>query len=280
MDIFDARACQLGAGPYFDDRTGRAGWVDVAGRRVLWRDVESGEVGEIPTPAEVSAAVPRTNGGLVLLLAEGPALADPDGTLHVLDPYDDPEPGVLVRCNDAKADPAGRLWFGTMSRDLSTPRAALYTLEPGTVTPRKVLDGVTVSNGLGWHGTRMYYTDTLTDRIDVFDYDPATGAIEGRRPFAELRHPDGLCVDADGAVWVAMFGAGTVRRYTPDGALEREITVPTPQTTSCAFIGPAYDTLIVTTAARGEHRETPGAGVTYQRRFSDVVGTPADRFAG
>jgi sugar lactone lactonase YvrE len=280
MDLFDGRACKLGEGPYYDDRTGRAGWVDVFGRRVLWRDVESGETGEIPTPSEVSAAVPRTNGGLALLLAEGPALADPDGTLHVLDPYDDPEPGVLVRTNDAKADPAGRLWFGTMSRDTSTPRGALYRLDPGTTTPKRVLSDVIISNGLGWHGSLMYYVDSLTDRIDVFDYDAATGEIAGRRPFATLPRPDGLCVDADGGVWVAMFGAGLVRRYTSDGAIEREVKVPTPQTTSCAFIGPAFDTLIITTAARRESKGVAGAGVTYQRRFTDVVGTPVDRYAG
>lgn len=279
MDIFDDRPCQLGEGPYYDDRTGRAGWVDVVGRRVLWRELESGQTGEIPAPSEVSAVIPRTNGGLVLLLAEGPALADPDGTLHVLDPYDDPEPGVLVRSNDGKADPAGRLWFGTLSRDLRTPRGALYVLEPGTTTPRRVLSDVTVSNGLGWHGTRMYYVDTMTNQIDVFDYDQASGNIEGRRRFASLRYPDGLCVDAEGGVWVAMFGEGMVRRYTPDGEIDREISVPTPQTTSCAFIGPAYDTLIVTTAARGELEGVAGAGVTYRRRFTDVAGTPADRYA-
>lgn len=279
MDIFDDRVCKLGEGPYYDDRTGRAGWVDVVGRRVLWRDVESGDTGEIPAPSEVSAAVPRTNGGLVLLLAEGPVLADPDGTLHVLDPYDDPEPGVLVRANDAKADPAGRLWFGTMSRDLSTPRGALYRLDPGTTTPRRILSGVICSNGLGWHGSLMYYADTLTNRIDVFDYDEATGAVAGRRPFASLEHPDGFCVDAEGAVWVALYGAGLIRRYTPDGAVDRELKVPAPQTTSCAFIGPRFDTLIITTGARGASKGVGGAGVTYQQRFTDVVGTAPDRYA-
>jgi sugar lactone lactonase YvrE len=279
MDIFDDRPCKLGEGPYYDDRTGRAGWVDVVGRRVLWRELESGLTGEIPAPSEVSAVVPRTNGGLVLLLAEGPALADPDGTLHVLDPYDDPEPGVLVRCNDAKADPTGRLWFGTLSRDMSTPRGALYVLEPGSTTPKRVLSDVTVSNGLGWHGTRMYYVDTMTNQIDVFDYDQATGSIEGRRRFASLQYPDGMCVDAEGGVWVAMFGEGKVRRYTPDGEVERELTVPTPQVTSCAFVGPGYHTLIITTAARGEFKGAPGAGVTYQRRITDVAGTPTDRYA-
>jgi sugar lactone lactonase YvrE len=279
MDIFDDRVCGLGEGPYYDDRTGRAGWVDVRHRRVLWRDVATGETGEIPVDAEVSAVVPRANGGFVLVLAEGPALADPDGTLHVLDPYDDPAPGVDVRSNDAKADPAGRLWFGTLSRDLSTPRGALYRLDPGATRPVRVLSDIAVSNGLGWSGSRMYYVDTITNQIDVFDYDVETGSIEGRRPFASLPYPDGLCVDAEGCVWVAMFNAGAVRRYTPDGSLDRELAVPTPQTTSCAFVGPDYDTLIITTAARGPAKGTPAAGLTYAHTFTDAHGLPPHRFA-
>jgi sugar lactone lactonase YvrE len=280
VEIFDDRVCRLGEGPYYDDRTGRAGWVDVGGHRVLWRDIDTGEIGEIPAPAEVSAAVPRTNGGFVFLLAEGPTLVDPDGTLHVLAPYDDPEAGVALRCNDAKADPAGRLWFGTMSRDLTTPRGALYRLDPGATAGERVLSGITVSNGLGWHGSRMYYVDTVTNQIDLFDYDELTGDIDGRRPFASLRHPDGLCVDAEGCVWVAMWGGGAVRRYTPDGHIDRELTVPAPQTTSCAFVGASLDRLIVTTAAEGRSRGLPGAGLTYVENISDVVGRPADRFAG
>ena len=280
MDIFDDRVCGLGEGPYYDDRTGRAGWVDVRHRKVLWRDVASGETGEIPVEAEVSAVVPRGNGGFVLVQAEGPALADPSlGDPSPGYPYDDPAPGVDVRSNDAKADPAGRLWFGTLSRDLSTPRGALYRLDPGTTQPVRVLSDVTISNGLGWSGSRMYYVDTVTNQIDVFDYDAATGSVSGRRPFASLPYPDGLCVDAEGCVWVAMFNEGAVRRYTPDGALDRELKVPTPQTTSCAFVGPDYDTLIITTAARGPAKGTPGAGLTYGQTFTDVKGLPPDRFA-
>lgn len=280
MEIFDDRVCDLAEAPWYDERTGRVGWVDIIGRRVLWRDLTSGETGQTSTSDEVSAAVPRANGGLVLLFATGPVLADPDGTLTPLDPYDDPEPGVGVRTNDAKADPGGRVWFGTMARDHTTPRGALYRLDPGRSVPVRVLSGITISNGLGWSGDRMYYVDSPTNRIDVFDYDPATGEIGDRRTFVELPKPDGLCIDAEGYIWVAVWGTGTLRRYAPDGRVDRELTVPTPQVTSCAFAGPDYRTLIITTGAEFGLRGTPGAGLVYVEQLSDVAGRPVDRFAG
>jgi len=280
VEIFDQRVSELAEAPWYDERTGRVVWVDIIGRRVLWRDMASGETGDTPTSDEVSAVVPRAGGGLVLLLATGPVLADGDDTMTTIDPYDDPERGVAVRTNDAKADPSGRLWFGTMARDMTTPRAALYRLDPGTTTPVRVVSGITLSNGLGWSDDRMYYVDTPTHRIDVFTYDAATGAIADRRPFAEVPKPDGLCVDAEGYVWVAVWGTGTLRRYAPDGRIDRELTVPTPQVTSCAFAGPDYQTLIVTTGAEFDGHGAPGAGLVYVEPMDDVVGRPVDRFAG
>jgi len=280
VEIFDERVSELAEAPWYDERTGRVWWVDIVGRRVLWRDVASGESGEMPTAEEVSAAVPRAGGGLVLLLASRLVLADADGTLTPLEPYDDPEPGVAVRTNDAKADPAGRLWFGTMARDHKTPRGALYRLDPGSTAPVRVVSGIAISNGLGWWGDRMYYVDSPTNRIDMFTYDEATGEIGDRRTFVEVPKPDGLCVDAEGHVWVAVWGSGTVRRYTPDGRLDRELTVPTPQVTSCTFAGPDYRTLIITTGAEFGLYGTPGAGLVYVERLADVAGRPVDRFAG
>jgi sugar lactone lactonase YvrE len=206
-------------------------------------------------------------------------LVDRDGTLTALDPYHDPEPGVAVRANDAKADPAGRLWFGTMARDLTTPRGALYRLDPGASAARRVVSGVTISNGLGWSGDRMYYADSPTNRVDVFTYDAATGEIGDRRPFVAVPSPDGLCVDVVGHVWVAVWGMGVLRRYTPDGDLDRELAVPTPQVTSCAFVGPDHRDLVITTGAEFDAHGQPGAGLVYTEQV-DVAGCPVDRFAG
>jgi sugar lactone lactonase YvrE len=132
----------------------------------------------------------------------------------------------------------------------------LYRLDSGCALTT-VLKGVTVSNGLGWSpdGTRMYYVDSPTKRIDMFDYEPATGEARGRRRFADLSafdgFPDGLTVDADGCVWVAIWGGGVLRRLAPDGTQDAVLQVPVSQPTSCAFGGPGMTDLYITTAQAG-----------------------------
>jgi sugar lactone lactonase YvrE len=160
-----------------------------------------------------------------------------------------------VRFNDASVDPAGRVWVGSMDIKEKDPLGTLYRLDTGgTLTP--VVKGATVSNGIGWSpdGTRMYYNDSPLRRIDMFDYDQATGEAFGGRMFADLSgadgFPDGLTVDADGYVWVAMFAGGALRRFTPAGRQDAVLPLPVSQPTSCAFGGPGMADLFVTTAYR------------------------------
>lgn len=295
VEVLDGRVCRLGEGPFYDERSRRMVWVDILGRRILWRSLGTGETGELSTAEHVGAAVPREGGGLVLCLPDGPALLDPDGTLRPLGSFVDadvaagrpPSPaGPKVRANDAKADPRGRLWLGTMAYDETPGAGALYRLDPGATAPVRVVDGVTISNGLGWSpdGGTMYYIDTPTRQIDAFAYHLSTGDLGERRVFAELPRdtgfPDGACVDADGALWVAFWGGGAVRRFTPDGAVDRVVEVGTPLVTSCAFAGDDFDLLVITTAAGSDGRSAPGAGLTYADRPDGIFGRPVDRFAG
>jgi sugar lactone lactonase YvrE len=310
IEVFDDRVCRLGEGPHYDERTGVVWWVDILSCRQLWRNVRTAETGELPTTGHVGAAVPRTGGGFVLCLPDGPVLADPDRVITPLGGYseadleaaaggpDNPPGGTVepphrataLRSNDAKADPAGRLWLGTMAYDETPGAGALYRLDPGAARPVRVLTGVTISNGLGWSpgGELMYYVDTPTGRIDMFDYDLATGELANRRTLAEIDEadgfPDGLCTDAEGGVWVALWGGGAVRRYLPDGRLDRVVEVGTPNVTSCAFAASdggadRLDLLVITTAA-GKETGEPGAGQTYLYRPGDVVGLPVHRFGG
>lgn len=270
--IFDPRECQLGEGPHYDERTGRVWWVDILGRRVLWRSFdEPDNIGEIATPAHVGAAVPRRNGGMVACVPSGAIGIDEAGIWHELARY--PVVRESVRSNDAKADPQGRLWLGTMSYDEGTGEGALYRLDPGSEAPVTVLPHVTVSNGLGWSrdGSTMYYIDSPTGRVDAYEFDTAAGALGERRTFATIEEgvPDGMCVDAQGGVWVAVWNGSRVQRHRPDGSLDRVLRLPVPKVTSCAFAGPELSTLIVTTV-----------GQTYAFEIEDVTGLPADRFAG
>ncbi|WP_328941279.1 SMP-30/gluconolactonase/LRE family protein [Streptomyces sp. NBC_00250] len=177
-----------------------------------------------------------------------------------------PEDGLPRRMNDAAVDPAGRLLAGTMAYDESPGAGALYRLDgDGLAT---LLESVTISNGLGWSpdGTLLYYADSPTGRVDVFAYDTTTGTLSGRRPFAVLDRgvPDGLTVDAEGRVWVAVWGGGEVLAFTPEGGLHARVEVPASHVTSCAFAGPDLDVLVITTATEGldedRRRAEPDAG--------------------
>jgi sugar lactone lactonase YvrE len=164
-------------------------------------------------------------------------------------------PRESTRFNDASVDPVGRIWVGTMHIEEEDARCELYRLDPGGVLT-VVADGVTISNGIGWSpdGSRMYYVDSPTKRIDVFDYDAATGEATRQRVFADLSGfsgvPDGLTVDLDGYVWVAMFGGGVLRRFAPSGDQDAVVPLPVTYPTSVAFGGPDLSDLYVTTSRR------------------------------
>jgi sugar lactone lactonase YvrE len=192
------------------------------------------------------------------------------------------------RFNDCKCDPQGRLWAGTMSKERSPGAASLYRLAPGREIER-VISHTTISNGLAWSvaGSRMYFTDSTTQRIDVFDFDAATGAIADRRTFAEIDPsdglPDGMTVDAEGGVWVCLCGGGAVRRYGDDGALDAAIPLPVTNPTSPVFGGPDLRTMYVTSARHRLSDEQlaaePLAGALLALE-PGVAGLPGNRFAG
>jgi sugar lactone lactonase YvrE len=156
-----------------------------------------------------------------------------------------------TRPNDGACDPLGRLWFGTVDRKGERGRCHLYSVdESGTVTPH--VAGVSISNGLGWSpsGTSFYYIDSVHHRVDEFAFDPESGILGERRILATTPEglPDGLTVDAGGNVWVAMYGAGSVVQFSPQGSLLRVVRVPSLYPTSCTFAGPDLDALYVTTS--------------------------------
>ena len=274
----------LGEGPYWVPEDDCLLWVDIHRGQLHRTYFPSGETVTIDLGA-ASAAFPAMAGGI--LTAGGSKLA-----LHL--PAERGEQWITrviaevpvregVRFNDAGVDPAGRVWVGSMHTGETEPVGQLLRLDHGGVLT-VVVDGITVSNGLGWSpdGSRMYYVDSPVRRVDVFDYDPATGRADSRRPFADLSAfdgvPDGLTVDADGCVWVAIWGGGVLRRLAPDGSQDSVIAVPVSQPTSCAFGGPGMTDLYVTTASVGlteaELSEQPLAGRLLRLR-PGPVGLPS-----
>ncbi|MCX4998452.1 SMP-30/gluconolactonase/LRE family protein [Streptomyces longwoodensis] len=254
----------LGEGPTWDPAAGRLLWLDILGSRVHTFDPATGRRGVRVTDQHVGAVKPRAGGGLVLNLRDGVGLIDPDGTFRWL--HHEPVPGR--RANDAAVAPDGSLWAGTMRYD-EAPGGGSLSRFTGDGSVRTVLDDVAVSNGTGWSpdGRLMYYIDSPTRRVDVFTYDADAeggGRVSGRRPLAEIEKgagfPDGLTVDAEGCVWVALWDGGAVRRYTPAGELDQVIELPTPRVTACAFGGPDLTDLYVTTARVGLADPHPLAG--------------------
>ena len=159
------------------------------------------------------------------------------------------------RFNDGKCDPAGRFWAGTM--ETPTRKGALFRLDPDLLV-HQILDGIACSNGLAWSLDRktMYYIDTMTRRIDAFDYELMTGAISNRRAAVTVSEehglPDGMTMDVDGKLWVAHWDGWCVCRWDPTtGQLLQKIRFPVARPTSCAFGGAALDTLYVTSATTG-----------------------------
>jgi sugar lactone lactonase YvrE len=267
-----------GEGPVWSERWGGLRWVDMLAGDILSLGPDS-TVGRRHVAEIVAAVRPRREGGAVLGIERGFALEDADGEVTPLDPLWSSDP---VRMNEGGCDPDGRFYCGSMAYDQEPGAASLYRLDPDR-SVRVVLDGLTVANGLEWSpdGSRAYFNDTATYRITVFDYDTDAG-LTGARSFAETGdfRPDGLTVDAEGGVWVALSNGSAVRRYTPQGVLDEVIEVPARKVTACTFGGTALDELFITTSREGlERGDDPLAGSLF-RAGPGVSGLPVREFAG
>ncbi|MGW8884976.1 SMP-30/gluconolactonase/LRE family protein [Streptomyces sp. NPDC055749] len=269
---------ELGEGPTWDAATGRLIWVDILASRIHTYAPESGRRTVLATEQHVGAAKPRAGGGLVVNLRDGIGLYDAAGAFTWL--VHDPVPGR--RGNDAAVAPDGALWAGTMRYDEDEAGGRLTRVTAdGSVTD--ALGVVACSNGTGWSpdGRLMYYIDSGTGRVDVLDF-LGTRAVN-RRPFAVIEAgagtPDGLTVDAEGCVWVALWDGAALRRYAPDGRLDRTVALPVRRPTSCAFGGAGLRDLYVSTARTGLVAPHPLSGSLLVLPDAGV-GVPGTPFAG
>ncbi len=238
----------LGEGPYWCADEKAVYWVDIDGF-LLHRYAMAEGYNAYPMPSTVSFALHAVDGRLAVGLADGIYLFDRHTSL--LTPYalpGDMPPGN--RFNDAKCDPAGRLWAGTISQ-ARKPEAALYCLRGDALVPHET--GVVNSNGLGWSpdGRVMYFNETAKHITWAYDYDMETGEASNRRVLinhGEDGSPDGLCVDSMGRIYCASYSQGAVDIFTPDGRRLERIAVPADHVTSCAFGGADMCRLFITTA--------------------------------
>ncbi len=279
---------ELGEGARWDARRGELLHVDIVTGRVF-RDRLDADGGLVrvavhQVPGTVGAIAPVDgDDGWLLAAGRGFVHLRSDGSSRHLA---DVAPAG-TRMNDAACDPVGRLWAGTLADDHHPGGGALYRLDR-TGRTELMLDGLTISNGLGWSpdGTTMYLADSGPRVIHAFAFDAVDGTISDGRIFVTVAEdvgaPDGLTVDSAGDLWVAIYGGGRIQRYGPDGTLRQVLRIPAEQTTSCTFAGPALDRLYVTTGTEGwselQRRGRPGAGVVY-RLDTDATGRSAASFS-
>jgi sugar lactone lactonase YvrE len=284
----------IGEGPFWDDRAGRLWWVDIPAREVLgWSPGEPApqrwRVPEFP-----SAIVGREGGGFLLAMRSGVYGWEPE----IANPYVVATPDVERpdnRSNDAKCDPFGRFWVGTMQnnldedgsdRPMTASTGSLYCVLPDGRWRREI-DGVGLSNTLAWTdgGRSLLFGDTMTGMISRYAMD-ADGRLTPQGVFSDEPLPgycDGSTIDAEGCLWNCRFGGGRLIRFSPDGSVEREVGLPITNPTSCCFGGPELRTLYVTSARSGlteeQLRANPYEGAVLALE-PGVVGTPSHRFAG
>jgi sugar lactone lactonase YvrE len=287
VEVFADLHADVGEAPHWDERTQTLLFVDLTAGAVFRYDRSGVKLGSFCVGQEVGAVVPRRSGGLVLAVRDGVAVASETGEgFELTAPVERYTLGN--RMNDAKCDPAGRLLAGTTAFDFSPHSAALYRVEPDWSFGQIVRD-VTQSNGIAWSpsGSRMYFIDSATQGVDVFDYDVGTGSVGNRRRLVAIERaqgiPDGMTADSRGNLWVACFGGAAVRCYSPAGVQLDEVLFPVTQVTSCTFGGPDLADLYVTSAAyrlsTDQLRTQPHAGATFVCR-PGAVGMPASSFAG
>ena len=279
--VLDARA-ELGEGPLWDSRTGELLWVDIMAGLVHRFEPNSTVDRVFDVGQPVGAVVLRASGGYAFALRDGFAVGDGDA-ITVVVPIESGRPDM--RMNDGACDSRGRFWAGTMHLEYEPGAGALFCLD-GAGTADTVVTGVTISNGIAWSpdDTTMYYVDTTTRGIDAFDYDAETGAIAGRRLLMTIERdagfPDGLIVDSEGCIWVALWDGWGVRRYAPDGAHLGTVDVPAARVTKAAFGGPDLGDLYITTAAADEPDDAqPYAGGLFRAR-PGAHGLAAHAYAG
>lgn len=248
--IWEAQA-ELGEGvTYFSDENA-VWWVDILGQRVFRIDLTTGAREQWATPETVAFVTKRASGGMLLLLKS--SLCALNRKTGEISPYleFETEPDGN-RFNDGCVDAKGRLWLGSMDFDFQEPTGFLYRVEPNKQIVTED-HGYVVLNGPAFSpdGATLYANETMKGQIFAFDCDPDTGSLDNKRLFAQVGEndglPDGLTVDSEGGIWVALVTAGKVRRYLPDGTIEREIAVPSPTVTSVCLGGADMKTLFITT---------------------------------
>ena len=272
--VFDSKS-ELGEGAIWNHKTGELLWIDIKGEILNFYDPKTGNNKEMFTGQMIGTVVPAVSGGVLVALQSGIYSFNPEsGTKQlIIDPEADKPDN---RFNDGKCDPAGRFWVGTMSTVGEQNAGTLYRFDPDS-SIHKMINRVSISNGIVWSAdkTKMYYIDTPTRKVMSYDYNNETGDINNPQVAVDIPggmgYPDGMTIDAEGNLWVALWDGSAVGCFNPEsGKLLRKIEVPAKNVTSCAFGDDDLGTLYITTARESTSEEDlkkfPNAGGVFKIR--------------
>lgn len=278
----------LGEGPVWDEIRQQLWWVDILSGKLHKYDPSKLKNSSVDVGEHIGAAVLRKSGGLVVALKSGLYFFDEKSGEKTF--IKDPESHMPEnRFNDGKCDPAGRFWAGTLNYNLEKEAGSLYCLNPD-LTVEKKLDGITISNGMAWNsrGDRFFFIDTPTGNICSFHYYKESGDISNEYVITHIDekdgYPDGMAIDTDDKLWVAMYGSGRVIRINPEnGKIEFEVVLPVPKPTSCTFGGKDLNELYITTCrehmSREDLKKYPQSGSLFKVKLP-FRGMPVSRFTG
>lgn len=289
----DAPRCAGGENPMWDTVRQVLHYIDNTGMKVHSFDPATGLSRTFDMPAVITTLVLREGGGAVVTLRSGIHFLDLDtGELELIHPLPAPPPHVF---NDGKVDGRGRFLIGASTANFANPGpdGGLFRLDPD-LSLTKLDGGVHFSNSPCWSPdwSTLYFSDSWINTTYAYDYDLDTGDVSNRRPFIDTSDlgglPDGATVDTDGLIWMAVFRAGKIAAYRPDGQLERVIDMPVKLVSSVAFGGPELDRLYVTTIAHDVVHEAQGgdeggddlAGSLFVIEGLGTCGRPEPLFAG
>lgn len=285
LRILGTRRDGVGESPFWSAQDGKVWSVDITGKALMTRDLASGETAIFATDDLPTALALDLDGGAIVSFGKGVAHWH-DGKIG---PLTRAESDPAMRLNEGACDPSGRMWVASMENNLTDalqPReqtracGRLFRIDANGAVPLTEPE-FGIPNTMVWspERDRFYLGDSLRNTIWVWDYDDATGEISNRRIHVSGGPgvPDGSCMDAQGFLWTARFGAGRVIRYDPNGKTDREIFLPAQNPTATTFAGTDLSTLIVTSAHFGIENpaDADGAMMAFE---TDVIGQPENRF--
>jgi sugar lactone lactonase YvrE len=276
-DVLIDRRFLLAEGPVYIKQKNTLLFVDINADTLYLYDCGTGELNDIRAGQHMGAAIPAKSGKYLVALTTGLYLMDEKGIRLICRPK---ELTANLRINDAKCDPSGRFLFGTcpLFYDTFEP-GSLFSLDPSGEYKKLDVTPV-ISNGMAWSadGKTMYYNDSDTHGVDAFDYNIENGSITNRRRiYTTEHHPDGMAIDSENKLWVALWGGYKVVRIDPaNGGIIGEVPIPAENVSSCCFGGGDYKTLFITTSGEWDDKNA-GGGKIYAAKV-DVSGTEAVMF--